>query len=61
MVQTFIGTLVVFAVVVGAMALGVMATGRALRGSCGGTGEACRCSRAERRSCELAKIVRESR
>ena len=56
--QTLIGTLIVFAAVVGAMALGVVLTGRVLRGSCGGTGEACRCSRAERRSCELAKAAR---
>ncbi len=56
--QTFIATLFVFAAVVGAMALGVMVTGRALRGSCGGTGKACTCTRAERKSCELAKAAR---
>ena len=56
--QTLIGTLIVFGILVGAMAFGVMITGRALRGSCGGTGEACRCSRAERRTCELAKAAR---
>lgn len=60
MMQTLIGTLFVFALVIGAMAVGVAATGRALRGSCGGTGEACRCSRSARRSCELAKIANES-
>ncbi len=57
---TFIGTLFVFALVAGAMALGVMVTGRALQGSCGGTGKACTCTRAERRSCELAKATRKS-
>lgn len=59
--ETLVGTLVVFLLMVGAMGFGVMATGRALSGSCGGTGKACTCTRAERRSCELAKAARKPR
>ncbi len=59
--QTFIGPLVVFAVVIGAMALGVVLNGRALRGSCGGSEDSCTCSGVKRRRCELSKAARDSR
>jgi len=38
-----------------AMALGVLVTGRSLRGSCGGTGEGCECSEERRRACETKR------
>jgi hypothetical protein len=50
-VQTFIATFVLFGVMVGAMAMGVMLTGNRLRGSCGGTGEDCACTEAEQQKC----------
>ena len=51
--QTFLVTLLFFGAVMGAMALGVMVTGRPLKGSCGGTGQACECSDEARRACAL--------
>ena len=53
--QTLIATLVLFAVVMAAMGIGVMVSGRSLRGSCGGTGERCDCSAARRRACAAAE------
>lgn len=53
--ETFIAALAVFALVMLAMALGVMVSGRRLRGSCGGVGEACRCDEAARATCALTK------
>jgi hypothetical protein len=53
--ETFLAVLVTFALVMLAMGLGVMVSGRQLRGSCGGIGEACRCDAAARSSCALAK------
>ena len=51
--QTFIGTAVAFFLIMFMMALGVMLTGRRLRGSCGGVpGRACSCSSGERDACE---------
>jgi hypothetical protein len=49
--DTFLATLVLFLVVVGVMAIGVLVTGRSLRGSCGGTGAGCECSEERRRAC----------
>ena len=49
--QTFVATLVLFAIVMCAMALGVMVTGRSLKGSCGGATGACPCSDEERTAC----------
>ncbi|MDG2333509.1 MAG: DUF539 domain-containing protein [Myxococcota bacterium] len=49
--QTILLTTLIFALAMGAMALGVIFARRPLKGSCGGTGEACACSRAERRRC----------
>ena len=51
-------TIAVIAIVMGAMAIGVMVSGRKLKGSCGGVGEACACDRAgiprDRRACVSA-------
>jgi hypothetical protein len=48
-------TISVIAIVMGAMAIGVIMSGRKLKGSCGGIGESCACDRAgiprERRAC----------
>jgi len=52
---TFLFTLAIFAITMLAMALGVMLSGRRLRGSCGRTGEDCSCSWIGRRSCPLRK------
>jgi hypothetical protein len=51
--ETFFATLLIFLTVVGAMAIGVVFTGRSLRGSCGGTGEGCECSEERRKACAL--------
>ena len=53
--QTVLVTIVVFGIVMAAMSLGVMISGRRLRGSCGGTGSDCECSDAKRRACERKK------
>jgi hypothetical protein len=49
--QTFIATFAVFGIIVSAMAIGVIVSGRKLRGSCGFTGEDCACDRAKRAQC----------
>ena len=49
--QTVLGTLIVFALVMFAMAAGVMLTGRRLKGSCGGPGANCPCTETERQTC----------
>ena len=46
MITVLLATLAIFLLVVGAMAIGVMVTGRALRGSCGGVGADCACEKA---------------
>jgi hypothetical protein len=51
---TFFATFLVFGFVVAAMAIGVIFSGRRLRGSCGGTGRDCSCSEEVRRECALA-------
>ena len=53
--MTFGLAFVVFAVVVAAMAVGVLLGGRRLRGSCGRTGEECACTWIERRTCALRR------
>ena len=53
--ETFLGTPVLFAVVMLAMAVGVVFSGRRLRGSCGGTGEGCDCDAAARAECARVK------
>jgi hypothetical protein len=50
---TFFATLVIFGIVVFAMAIGVIAQGKRLQGSCGGTGQACKCSPLAARRCAL--------
>jgi hypothetical protein len=57
---TYLATLLLFAAVMLAMAVGVLATGRRLRGSCGGTGLDCSCDDAAREECALAKHHRAS-
>lgn len=52
---TFLAALVIFAAVLCAMAVGVVFQGRRLRGSCGGTGEACTCSALAARSCPIRR------
>lgn len=53
--QTLIATLIIFGVVMAAMAVGVIFSNRTLKGSCGGTGEGCECSPARQRRCAAAK------
>ncbi len=54
--ETFLATLVLFLLVVGVMALGVVVTGRSLRGSCGGTGEGCECSEERQKACAAKRV-----
>ena len=49
--QTALLTALVFGGAMLAMAVGVIFSRRPLKGSCGGTGEACRCSRTQRMRC----------
>ena len=51
--DTFIATLLLFAAVMAAMGIGVMVSGRQLKGSCGGTGKDCTCDDEARRNCAL--------
>jgi hypothetical protein len=53
LMETFIATLILFGAVMAAMAVGVVVSGRRLRGSCGGTGKDCACDDEARRSCAL--------
>lgn len=53
--QTLIATVGLFALIMTAMAVGLIFRGRSLRGSCGGTGEACSCSPRKRRACPAAQ------
>lgn len=51
--STFIATFVVLALLMASMAVGVVFSGRRLRGSCGGNpGSDCSCSMSERRACQ---------
>ena len=52
---TFLAAFVIFAVVVSAMALGVIVQGRRLRGSCGGVGQDCTCSALAARACPIRR------
>ena len=58
--ETFLAALVVIALTMFAMAIGVLLSGRRLRGSCGGVGDSCRCSTARRARCALSKRQAES-
>ena len=51
--ETALLSVLIVALVMAAMAVGVIFSKRPLSGSCGGTGEACSCSRAERRRCAV--------
>jgi hypothetical protein len=53
--ETFLAAFVLFAVVMGAMGIGVLVHGRSLKGSCGGPGGDCPCDEAARRECELKR------
>ena len=59
---TFIAAFAVFGLAVAAMALGAMIQGKRLKGSCGGTGQACECSALKARSCQMrhARHAREA-
>ncbi|HET8939578.1 MAG TPA: hypothetical protein VFN67_39335 [Polyangiales bacterium] len=51
--STFIATFVVLAFLMASMALGVVFSGRRLRGSCGGVPNTdCSCNMSERRACQ---------
>lgn len=52
--QTLLATFVIFGLVMVAMAVGLIFRGKSLKGSCGGTGEACGCSTRKRRACAAA-------
>ncbi|MBJ18607.1 MAG: hypothetical protein CL933_04205 [Deltaproteobacteria bacterium] len=52
--QTFLATVLIFGLAMVAMAIGVIFSGRRLKGSCGGTGRDCRCSAEVRRDCAVA-------
>lgn len=52
--QTFIATALIFGIAMTAMAIGVIFSDRALKGSCGGTGLDCTCSDEAKRECALA-------
>lgn len=50
--QTIFATVILFALVMLAMAVGTILTGRSLKGSCGGVaGAGCPCSDEERQAC----------
>lgn len=51
--ETFFATLLIFAGAMAAMAVGVMISGRRLKGSCGGTGKDCACDDEAQKSCAL--------
>ena len=51
--DAFVGTLIVVGTIMAAMSIGVLVSGRPLKGSCGGTGEDCSCDDAARRECAL--------
>ena len=53
MMDAFVGTLIVVGTIMAAMSIGVLVSGRPLKGSCGGTGEDCSCDEAAQRECAL--------
>lgn len=53
MMSTFIATFALLALLMAMMAVGVVFSGRRLRGSCGGVpGKECSCSVTDRKACE---------
>lgn len=55
--STILAAVVLFALVMAAMAVGVIFSNRELQGSCGGTGRDCTCDDATREDCELKKAA----
>ncbi len=53
--QTFVATLFFFCLMAAGMAVGVIFSNRALRGSCGGMGDDCRCSVQKQHECAYKK------
>ena len=53
--EILIGTALVFGSMVLAMSVGVLISGRSLKGSCGGISGSCPCTEAERRTCSRRK------
>ncbi len=51
--DTLLATVLAVGAIMAAMSIGVMVSGRPLRGSCGGTGEDCSCDAVARRDCAL--------
>lgn len=58
-INIFLISFAVMIIVVAAMAVGAMFTGRPIKGSCGGMGtdEQCPCSEADKQACEAKKLV----
>ena len=54
---TILAAIVLFALIIAAMAVGVIFSNRELQGSCGGTGRDCTCDETTRRDCELKKAA----
>jgi hypothetical protein len=52
--ETFLATALIFGLAMVGMAVGVIFSNRSLKGSCGGTGQACHCSDEARKECALA-------
>lgn len=48
---TLVATLLIFGLLMAAMAVGVMFQGKALKGSCGGVGTGCPCTEQEKQAC----------
>lgn len=53
--ETFLVTFLIFATAMILMALGVMFSGRALKGSCGGIGSDCACDDEKQKECAARK------
>jgi len=53
---TTLATIIIFGVVLLAMAVGVLVQGKRLKGSCGGSGDACQCSPLAARDCRLRAL-----
>ena len=55
--STILATIALFALVMAAMAVGVIFSNKRLQGSCGGTGLDCKCDDDTRQDCELKKAA----
>jgi hypothetical protein len=58
--KTMLLTVLIFGLLMAAMAIGVIVQGKRLRGSCGGTGSDCACDDPAREACELKKKIAEA-